>query len=415
MKLAEGVNVHFIKNPQLKTNHLTFRFSGKHQIKLIARRALVAQMLATASEIFPTSKILREHLANLYGTSLSTNISTRGAIHIVDIDISFVSNRYVLGKEDLLRDVLNSLGELLFRPLIVLEKYQAKTFDVEKANLIRYIEADEQDPFYKSSLGLQELYYENEALKVSKHGSKESILKENAFTAYQEFQRMLREDRIDIFLLGDFDDYQATRYLAQFPLQDRQVDLQSIYRQELSNVVREKVISKETSQSILQLGYHIPIFYGDSNYPALLIAEGMLGSFSHSKLFTIVREKESLAYTVGSRYDAFTGFFKIYAGIEKNSRAKAFKLINQQIKDLKLGRFSSQLIKQTKQMIISNAKMSIDNPKSLIEQTYSNQLFRKENETLSSFIDKIDKATKDDIANAIALLKLQAVYFLEGE
>lgn len=415
MKLAEGVDLHFIKNQQFKTNHLTFRFSGHRQVKTVSRRVLVAQMIATASEDYPNNKILREKLANLYGASLSTNVSTRGNIHIVDIDISFVSNRYVLGHENLLGEVIEILGKILFRPLISLEKYQTKTFDIEKKNLIRYIEIDEQDQFYNSTLGLQKLYYEDESLQISKYGTKDLIEKENAFTAYQEFQKMLKEDKIDIFLLGDFDDYQATRQLIHFPLLDRKVSLQKVYDQDFVNVVKEKVITKETSQSILQLGYHIPIYYGSEKYHAMLVAEGMLGGFSHSKLFTVVREKEGLAYTVGSRYDAFTGFLKIYASIEKNSRSKTFQVINQQINELKMGRFSSQLVKHTKQMIIGNAKMSMDNPKSLIEQTYSSVIFNEESSNLQSFIDNISKVTKRDIVAAIGMMKLQAVYFLEGE
>ncbi|WP_161978693.1 EF-P 5-aminopentanol modification-associated protein YfmF [Streptococcus sp. S784/96/1] len=415
MKLAEGVDLHFIKNQQFKTNHLTFRFSGHRQIKTVSRRVLVAQMLATASEAFPNNKIFRERLANLYGTSFSTNVSVRGNIHIVDIDISFVSNRYVLGQENLLSEVLAILGEVLFRPLISLEKYQTKTFDIEKKNLIRYLEIDEQDQFYNSSISLQELYYEEQALQISKYGKKDLIQKENAFTAYQEFQKMLKEDKIDIFLLGDFDDYQATRQLIHFPLVDRQVNLQKVYSQEFINIVREKVVTKKTTQSILQLGYHIPIYYGGKDYYAMLVAEGMLGGFSHSKLFSVVREKESLAYTVGSRYDAFSGFLRIYAGIEKNSRAKTFKVINQQINELKLGRFSKQLVEQTKQMLIGNAKMSMDNPKSLIEQMYSSVMFDKESPSIKLFIDNIDKVSKRDIVAAVGLMKLQAVYFLEGE
>lgn len=415
MKLTEGVDLHFIKNQQFKTNHLTFRFSGHRQSKTVSRRVLVAQMLATASEDFPNNKLLRERFANLYGASLSTNVSTRGNIHIVDIDISFMSNRYVLGQEDLLGEVITIIGQLLFRPLISLEKYQTKTFDIEKKNLIRYLEIDEQDQFYNSMIGLQKLYYEEESLQISKYGTKELIEKENAFTAYQEFQKMLKEDKIDIFLLGDFNDYQATRQLIQFPLLDRDISLQKVYKQEFLNIVKEKVVSKDTTQSILQLGYHVPIYYGSQEYYAMLVAEGMLGGFSHSKLFTVVREQESLAYTVGIRYDAFTGFLRIYAGIEKNSRAKTFKVINQQINELKMGRFSSQLVKQTKQMIIGNAKMSMDNPKALIEQTYSSAIFSEESVDLQSFIDNISKVTKRDIVAAIGMMKLQAVYFLEGE
>ena len=48
MKLAEGVNLHFIKKPGYKMNHITFRFSGAHLEKTVTRRVLVAQMLTTA-------------------------------------------------------------------------------------------------------------------------------------------------------------------------------------------------------------------------------------------------------------------------------------------------------------------------------------------------------------------------------
>ena len=55
MKLAEGVNLHFIKKPGYKMNHITFRFSGAHLEKTVTRRVLVAQMLATATKKYPTS------------------------------------------------------------------------------------------------------------------------------------------------------------------------------------------------------------------------------------------------------------------------------------------------------------------------------------------------------------------------
>ena len=415
MKLAEGVDLHFIKTEQFKTNHLTFRFSGQRQVKNLARRALVAQMLATASENYPTTKHLREHLATLYGAHLSTNIITKGNIHIIDIDISFVSNRYAFGKKDILIDILHLLNELLFHPLIFLEKYQTKTFDLEKANLIRYVEADKQDQFYISNLGLQELYYDDEALKHPKYGNEELIARENAFTAYQEFQKMLREDKIDIFLLGDFDDYQAARQLISFSFSDRPINLQAFYKQDFTNVVREQVLVKENNQSILQLGYHIPIYYGEENYYAMLIAEGILGGFSHSKLFTEIREKDNLAYTIDSRYDAFTGFLRIYAGIDRENRAQIFKAITKQINELKMGRFSTQIIKQTKGMIISHAKMSLDSPKMIIEQTYNRLLLGHKGANLDDFIGHINNVTKRDIIAAIGLVKLQAVYFLEGE
>lgn len=414
MKLAEGVSLHVIKAPHLKTNHLTFRMTGKRQLRTIAKRALVAQMLATATKTYPTSKILREHLASLFGASLSSQITVKGDLHIVDIDFSFVNNDYSLGGVDVFSEILKLLRDVLFQPLASLEKYQSDTFEIEQKNLIRYVASDQEDPFYTSYIGLQELYYTDDDMKVSKFGTVELIEKENAFTAFQEFQRMLKEDQIDIFLLGNLDDYQAIRFLSQLPFEGRQADFHSVYKQEKSNLIREKVVKKPINQSILQLGYYFPTLSVNS-YCALLVADGLLGGYSHSKLFTTIREKKSLAYSIGSRFDRYSGFYQIYAGIDKGSRFAVLKLITTAMSEMKTGRFSSQQLTQTKKMLISSLKMAYDHPKALIEQCYNGIQFQFLESNLDDLVAKINQVTKSDVMSMTSKLNLQAVYFLEGE
>ena len=204
MKIIDGVNLHLIKTEKFKTNHLTFRFTGERLKKTVAKRVLVAQMLATANADFPSSQKLRKTLARLYGTSLSTRVSTKGKAHILDIDLEFISPAY-LEKTDFQHEIFDLLYTILYKPLITLEQFQSKVFDVEKANLISYLEADKEDSFYLSELGLYDLFYHDDNLKVSKYARVDLVEQENSFTAYQEFQRMLKEDQIDIFLLGDFE------------------------------------------------------------------------------------------------------------------------------------------------------------------------------------------------------------------
>lgn len=56
--------------------------------------------------------------------------------------------------------------------------------------------------------------------------------------------------------------------------------------------MKEKIETRQTSQSILQLGYQFPCQYGDKDYFALIVFNGMLGEFAHSALFTKIREKK---------------------------------------------------------------------------------------------------------------------------
>lgn len=414
MKIVDGVELHLIKNEKFKMNHITFRFSGDFNQKTVARRVLVAQILATANAEYPTAQCFRERLASLYGATLSTKVSTKGLVHIIDIELSFMKNRYTMAKENLLEEVIEFLYQVLFSPLVTVEQYQSKLFELEQANLINYLKADKDDSFYSSELGLKKLFFTNPASQTSKYGTAELAVVENSYTAFQEFQKMLREDRLDIFLLGEFDDYRMLQLFNRFPFEDRQKDLVFDYQQEFSNIVQEKLEVREVNQSVLQLGYSFPTRYGDKDYFTLLVFNGLFGGFAHSRLFTEIREKEGLAYTIGSHFDIFTGLLNVYAGIDKKNRNRAMQLINRQFSTIRTGRFSEALLKQTKKMLQVNLKLAGDSPKVLIERSYNGQ-YLKNHYSVDDMIDNIDKVNKADVMQLTKNIKLQALFFLEGK
>lgn len=414
MKIVDGVELHLIKNEKFKMNHITFRFSGDFNQKTVARRVLVAQILATANAEYPTAQRFRERLASLYGATLSTKVSTKGLVHIIDIELSFMKNRYTMAKENLLEEVIEFLYQVLFSPLVTVEQYQSKLFELEQANLINYLKADKDDSFYSSELGLKKLFFTNPASQTSKYGTAELAVVENSYTAFQEFQKMLREDRLDIFLLGEFDDYRMLQLFNRFPFEDRQKDLVFDYQQEFSNIVQEKLEVREVNQSVLQLGYSFPTRYGDKDYFTLLVFNGLFGGFAHSRLFTEIREKEGLAYTIGSHFDIFTGLLNVYAGIDKKNRNRAMQLINRQFSTIRTGRFSEALLKQTKKMLQVNLKLAGDSPKVLIERSYNGQ-YLKNHYSVDDMIDNIDKVNKADVMQLTKNIKLQALFFLEGK
>lgn len=414
MKIVDGVELHLIKNEKFKMNHITFRFSGDFNQKTVARRVLVAQILATANAEYPTAQRFRERLASLYGATLSTKVSTKGLVHIIDIELSFMKNRYTMAKENLLEEVIGFLYQVLFSPLVTVEQYQSKLFELEQANLINYLKADKDDSFYSSELGLKKLFFTNPASQTSKYGTAELAVVENSYTAFQEFQKMLREDRLDIFLLGEFDDYRMLQLFNRFPFEDRQKDLVFDYQQEFSNIVQEKLEVREVNQSVLQLGYSFPTRYGDKDYFTLLVFNGLFGGFAHSRLFTEIREKEGLAYTIGSHFDIFTGLLNVYAGIDKKNRNRAMQLINRQFSTIRTGRFSEALLKQTKKMLQVNLKLAGDSPKVLIERSYNGQ-YLKNHYSVDDMVDNIDKVNKADVMQLAKNIKLQALYFLEGK
>ncbi|MCR8968145.1 EF-P 5-aminopentanol modification-associated protein YfmF [Streptococcus zalophi] len=413
MKITDGVTLHFIKTNQFKTNHLTFRFSSQLNKKNMASRFLVAKMIEMASANFPNATKMREKLADLHGATLNTSVWTKGLVNIIDIDITFLPDRFLLSEESVLEDIIQFLSQLLFEPLITVEQFELKSFEVVKQNAIRQLEFDLEDSFYYSELALDSLFFEKEELQLAQSGSKEMLEKENAFTTYQEFKRMLSDDNIDIFLLGRFDDVKATNLFNQFPLKNRHNNLSFFHQQKASNITNEKIEERDTSQSILQIGYS---FSTPKNYrenSSLLLLNSMLGAFSHSKLFTEIRQKEGLAYSIGSELDLFLGALYIYAAIDSHQRNKVMAMINRQLNLIKLGRFSHAFLNQTKEFLITQRKIVSDNPKMLIEECY-NQILPEAFQDLSTFIDSVNSIRKEDILEVSSTIKMKSVYFMRG-
>ena len=131
-------------------------------------------------------------------------------------------------------------------------------------------------------------------------------------------------------------------------------------------------------------------------------------------MFTELREKEGLAYLIGSQFDIFTGLLNVYAGIDRENRNKVLHLVNKQLHYIKIGRFSSDLINQSKIILKTNRLLLVDYAKSEIEYEYNKNHLEKSYDTIT-WIDKIDTVSKEDIKKVATTIKLQALFFLVGD
>ena len=413
MEIVKGVNLHLIKNESLKTVQVKCRFSGYLDKKNVARRVLVAQMLETASKAYPTNRHLRKKLASLYGASLSTNVMTKGYTHCVDIDASVISDAYSFESHSLLEELLDVFKEILFNPLITTEQYQPASFELEKQNVMAAIDTENEDLFYVADQELKRQFFNDDCQALSTLTTKELLEKENSFTTYQEFQRMLQHDQIDIFIVGDFDDYEVIKIFHQFPFKERHLDLTLLYKQDYTNVISEYLEQKESKQSILTIGYHLPFSYGDKEMASVAVYNALLGELPTSKLFVNVREKKGLAYAIGSHYDPFSQLFTIYAGIQKANKTLALRLILKQTKELRLGKMTKDEIEQAKIVLKNQLLAAQDYPKQSIELAYHRHYFNRDN-SLDNLLTEIDNVSKESIIAVAKRMKLQAIYTLEG-
>ena len=415
MEIIKGVHLHFIQSEKFKTNKIKVRFSAPMSEKTIAGRVLTASMLETSNALYPTSQAFREKLANLYGANYSTSLSRRGLVHYLDINLSFVRDQFLSRKNMLADEILDFLKASLFFPLSNGQAFDTKTFEIEKRNVLTDLEAEIENHFYHAHRELNNLFYDLPEMRIPRVATIELVEKETAETGFAAFQQMLNQDQIDFFFIGDFNEIAVREKIQEFQFSEREQPLQLSYQQNYSNITREKLEQRDVHQSIVELAYHFSSQYGDRSHLPLIVLNGLLGGFAHSKLFVNVREKESLAYTISSSFDIFSGLMRIYAGIDRANRTKTIALINRQILDLKRGHFTDEELEQTKNMLKNSILLAQDRQNTLIERAYMSSVLGKKFLSLEAWLKALENVSKADLIEAAQQLKLQAIYFMEGK
>ena len=225
---------------------------------------------------------------------------------------------------------------------------------------------------------------------------------------------MLKNDQIEILVCGEVNSAKIIAAFSEFPFEKgSRLQTFALVDEGKQNIVREKFEPKKAAQSILNLGYYVPINIIDQEYFALQTFNGLFGGFAHSKLFQNIREKKSLAYYADSSIDILQHFLFVEAGIEGSNRNLVLKLINQQLKEIQLGHFSEQELQQTTLLLKNIFQQGLDSQRVLIERSYLSlklPYLLPENQWLAAF----EKVNREDVIRIARQIELQAVYFLEG-
>jgi predicted Zn-dependent peptidase len=92
--------------------------------------------------------------------------------------------------------------------------------------------------------------------------------------------------------------------------------------------------ARPLAQSRLAMGFRIADYSRRSDRFAAYMGDFILGGGSTSRLFKVIREKHSLAYSIGSSFDDASGTIYVSAGLDPSTEGRVRKLVGAQVKRL---------------------------------------------------------------------------------
>ncbi|TCP30270.1 putative Zn-dependent peptidase [Scopulibacillus darangshiensis] len=412
-----GLNVHMIPTDKFKTLTLFLQFRSPLEKEDITKRALLSYVLKSSTAVSQSSQALQHRLDDLYGATLSTALSKKGDNHLLSLFVTVANERFISGAESLLDDAISLLTEVVFQPNAEAGHFDEKTVKKEKRALKQRLESIVDDKMRFANQRLIDEMCPNESYRLHTYGYQDELEKITAEELFRYYQKMLAEDQLDLYIVGDFETNQVLeRVKASLLFKERQAPAAADRR--FSPIVPERVNTVKEQQDVeqgkLNLGFRTNIIFGDALYHASQVFNGLFGGFPHSKLFMNVREKASLAYYAASRYESYKGLLIVMSGIEFENYDQAVDIIKEQLAAVQKGDFSEHEIDQTKALLKNAILESLDSPFSLIDLLYQDVL-SGETHPVETWLRQIDGVTRDDIVRVAEQTSLDTIYFLQGE
>jgi predicted Zn-dependent peptidase len=161
---------------------------------------------------------------------------------------------------------------------------------------------------------------------------------------------------------------------------------------------RVAIKEKKTDQTQLMLG--VPAYpYEHKDEYALAVLATILGGGMSSRLFTEVREKRGLAYSVHAWADKYpdTGYFVVQAGVEHGKLEKTVSTILAEFKKMKRQKVSKQELDKAKAYIRGTMTLAMETSDRVAENMATSLVNLNRVRPLEEVLKGVEKVTADDI------------------
>jgi predicted Zn-dependent peptidase len=409
-----GITLHTVETKKYKTNTLVLKLKTPLTREDSTKRALLPYVLQSATNDYPSTSELRSYLDELYGASLTVDLSKKGEYHIITFRMEIANETYLADPTPLLEKGLTLLSNILLNPALKNNTFVPSIVEKEKRSLKQRIQSVFDDKMRYANLRLVEEMCKDEPYALHVNGQMEDVEQITAEGLYEYYQKVLKEDEIDLYIVGDVDrEHLKETVHNMFTLQQRIPIL--VHKSTNSSQEEKEVVEKQDiKQGKLNIGYRTHITYENDDYHALQVFNGIFGGFSHSKLFINVREKASLAYYAASRVESHKGLLMVMSGVDAKNYAQAVTIIKQQMTAMKNGDFTDQEMEQTKAVLRNQILEAVDTARGLIEIMY-NEVVAKVDESVEEWLNKVEAVSKQQVIDVAKKIKLDTIYLLKGK
>lgn len=409
-------DVYVIPTEKFKTTTIVFKFVAPLNSETITSRSILSKLITRVTKQYQTDKEMNNLLADLYGAHLFSYVNKQANNHIMTIGIEIVNEKYLNSELPLFEHAVKLLHEVIFNPLIENGKFNEKYTKQEKSLLHKKLTAIEDNKSQRAFIQFMNHMFEDEPYKYLASGRLEDIDNVTSESLVNTYHDLLHENAISTYIIGNVELDEVKSLCHEYFNFDHnsQLEIETTLLKDIREV-KEIVDYTKIDQAKLNMGYRFPITFHSKEYYSFLVLNMLLGGDASSILFSEVREKQSLAYSIHSQIDARNGFLYIVGGISKDKVHVAKETILNIFKDIQQGEIETERLTLAKKVLISHAREMFDKQRQMIDLLHTHARYQSVY-NYDEWIKEIESITIEDIKKIAQLGQLDTIYILtEGD
>ena len=411
---CNSFNVHTIKTDKFKTSHVEVIFKDIANKDEMGAYSFLADMLSQSSKTYPRKKDLITRFEELYKIIVYATTLRVGNVLDFHVSLDFINPDYINDK-NYVEEVIKTLFDIIENPNVTNDEFDLKTFNIVKERLKREINSLKENPMKQSIKEAFKAMNADTPTSYELLGNLESLEKITPSSLYKTYKNLRKNFKVDIFLIGnlEMDDtvslikkYFKNRYNIENKL-DLMVDNKEIKRLVVKSMASDNVQANLVMIFNLKKLTEIEknITFNVFNY---LYGSGGLTS----KLYQSIREKNSLCYAISSMYLKYDKLLLVHISLEQANVKKATSLVKKELKNMQVGNFTEEELKDAINNMIVSLDMAQDNNVSIINNyvfhVFDNLPMPEER------VEMFKNIKKEDVINVAKKVKLNTVFTLEG-
>ena len=411
---CNSFNVHTIKTDKFKTSHVEVIFRDIANKDEMGAYSFLADMLSQSSKTYPRKKDLITRFEELYKIIVYATTLRVGNVLDFHVSLDFINPDYINDK-NYVEEVIKTLFDIIENPNVTNDEFDLKTFNIVKERLKREINSLKENPMKQSIKEAFKAMNADTPTSYELLGNLESLEKITPSSLYKTYKNLRKNFKVDIFLIGnlEMDDtvslikkYFKNRYIIENKL-DLMVDNKEIKRLVVKSMASDNVQANLVMIFNLKKLTEIEknITFNVFNY---LYGNGGLTS----KLYQSIREKNSLCYAISSMYLKYDKLLLVHISLEQANVKKATSLVKKELKNMQVGNFTEEELKDAINNMIVSLDMAQDNNVSIINNyvfhVFDNLPMPEER------VEMFKNIKKEDVINVAKKVKLNTVFTLEG-